>query len=153
MTTERKGKCIRNFAEVRRKCMNASRRIRKYMSLLSHESSYRRQVVAGSVRKFWKSAFVRDSFASGMQTSQRTNERRGMNERSERASEELALVRHEVGGPRRKNFNLGIFKINEPLEPCVRQITCSLSQVFCTPVLCTRYIGIFEREYKAVARI
>lgn len=38
---------------------------------------------------------------------------------SEQTSKELALVRREDGGSCRKNFNLGIFKINELRESLV----------------------------------
>lgn len=147
MGTERKGERIRNFAEVRRKCMNAPRESGstcRYFhvdrvtggrsSLVAFENFGRSEERARSgffrVRNVDESTNERTANDERRMTNQRTDER--MNER---ASEKLALVRREVGDSRRKNFNLGIFKINEPRETRVRQITCSLSQGFCTRVL------------------
>ncbi|KYM99199.1 hypothetical protein ALC62_10069 [Cyphomyrmex costatus] len=93
------------------------------MSLLSRGSSYERPGIssrpecADEPTNEWKSG----------RANERTDERT-----SERANEELVLVPHEVSDSHHKNFNLGIFKINEPQETSIRYITCSLSQVFCS---------------------
>lgn len=87
---------LRKFAEVRWKCMNAPW-VRKYTLFLSRwielRAADRRYQSVRKFRSRGASRSSRDSFPSGMQTSQRTR-----------------TISYEIGGSRHKNFNLDIFK-------------------------------------------
>lgn len=122
-----RGEGIRKFAEVRGSSMEVHEgapRVRKYTLLLSRGSSYGRS--SSPVERSEISVALIPGF-------HRVRNADGANERTN----ELALVRYEIGGSRHKNFNLDIFRINEPRRTRIQH---EPMYFLCEPSLCTRVL-------------
>lgn len=99
---------IRKFAEVRRKCMNAP-----LESQEAHAVTFTWIELRGSSLRYRERSEISVAGSIGARPGIPSRpECRGANERSERAS-------YEIGGSRRKNFNLDIFR-EEPSRARIR---------------------------------